>query len=155
MEKMTIDRIDMKILRSLAADGRMSWRDLANGIGLSLTPTMRRVKRLEDAGYITGYHAQVNEELMAGGVSVYVFVTLERQTKEKVELFEREIAKAPQVMSCFQMTGDSDYILRVVVNDLNSYQAFLTDTLTRIPGVAHIKSSFSLKTVMHRIAPML
>lgn len=152
---MTIDRIDMKILRSLAADGRMSWRDLANGIGLSLTPTMRRVKRLEDAGYITGYHAQVNEELMAGGVSVYVFVTLERQTKEKVELFEREIAKAPQVMSCFQMTGDSDYILRVVVNDLNSYQAFLTDTLTRIPGVAHIKSSFSLKTVMHRIAPML
>jgi len=152
---MKTDRIDMKILRSLAADGRMSWRDLANDIGLSLTPTMRRVKRLEEGGYIVGYHAQVNEELMAGSVSVYVFVTLESQTKEKLEIFEREIAKAPQVMSCFQMTGDSDYILRVVVNDLNSYQEFLTETLTRIPGVAHIKSSFSLKTVLRRVAPIL
>ncbi len=152
---MGIDRIDRKILRCLAADGRRSWRELANDIGLSLTPTMRRVKRLEDDGYIMGYHAQLNEALISGAVSAYVFVTLESQAKERLVVFEREIAQAPQVMSCFQMTGDFDYILRVVVSDLNSYQQFLTETLTSIPGVSHIESSFSLKTVLHRLVPLL
>jgi Lrp/AsnC family leucine-responsive transcriptional regulator len=150
-----LDRIDLKILGELARDGRLPWRDLSERVGLSLTPTLRRVRRLESDGYISGYSAHLDERRLVGAVSVLVSVTLERQVKEALDRFEREIAVAPQVMSCFQMTGDADYLLRVVVHDLAEYQSFLTSTLTRIPGVAHIKSSFALKAVLNRTGPLL
>ncbi len=149
------DRTDIKILAELSRNGRVSWRELADTVGLSLTPTLRRVRRLEKAGYITGYSAHLNESRLAGGMSVFVSITLEKQSQDVLDRFEREIAAAPQVMSCFLMTGDADYVLRVVVDDLAGYQTFLTSTLTKIPGVAHIKSSFALKTVLNRQAPLL
>ena len=150
-----LDRIDIQILRELAADGRLSWRDLAERISLSLTPTLRRVHQLEARGYIRGYVAQLDEKRLAGSVNVFVSVTLAKQSEKAIARFEEEISLAPEVMSCFLMTGDADYVLRVVVRDLDAYHIFLTRTLTRIPGVEHIKSSFALKTVLMRSAPPL
>lgn len=150
-----LDRIDLRVLTELSRNGRLSFRELADVIGLSLTPTLRRVRHLEKAGYITGYSAHLDEARLAGGMSLFVSITLERQTQEVLDRFEREISALPQVMSCFLMTGDADYILRVVVEDLAGYQTFLTSRLTKIPGVAHIKSSFALKAVLNRQAPLL
>jgi DNA-binding Lrp family transcriptional regulator len=150
-----IDRTDRKILRHLATDGRIAWSELADLVGLSLTPTLRRVRRLEEDGYIKGYEAKLDEARLAGSISVLVSVTLTSQAEENLQRFEEAIVLAPEVMSCFLMTGDADYSLRVVVPDLESYQQFMTRTLTRIPGVAHIKSSFALKTVLNRGSPLL
>lgn len=150
-----LDRYDLKILTVLAEDGRISWRDLAVRIGLSLTPTLRRVRRLEGEGYVTGYGARLAEDRLGGTISVFVQVTLSAQTEEAIRVFEAEIAKAPEVMSCFLMTGGADYMLRVVAADLAGYQAFLMNSLTRIPGVAHIQSSFALRPVIQRPAPPL
>ena len=150
-----LDRTDQRILQALATDGRMSWRELAQKIGLSLTPTLRRVRRLESSGLIRGYTARFDETRLGGGMSVFISVTLERQTEEALKLFEERVARVPEVMSCFLMTGDADYLLRILVADLASYQRFLLDTLTRIPGVAHIQSSFAIKPVVQRVDPPL
>lgn len=150
-----IDKTDRKILQVLARDGRVAWSELAEQIGLSLTPTLRRVRQLEDAGLIQGYVARLDERRLAGRVSAFVAVTLSTQAEDVIARFEEQIALAPEVMSCFLMTGDEDYTLRVVVPDLEAYHRFLTRTLTRIPGVAHIKSSFALKTVLLRHSPLL
>ena len=150
-----LDRYDLDILRELMADGRMSGRDLAERIGLSLTPTLRRVRRLEEEKYIRGYVALLDEQRLAGSISAFVSVTLEKQSDAAIAEFERAIVLCPEVMSCFLMTGDADYNLRVVVRDLETYHQFLMLTLTRIPGVQHIKSSFALKTVFMRSAPLL
>jgi DNA-binding Lrp family transcriptional regulator len=150
-----LDKIDRKLLQVLARDGRVAWSELAEQIGLSLTPTLRRVRQLEEAGYIRGYVAQLDEGRLAGRVCVFVAVTLTSQAEDVIARFEEQIALAPEVMSCFLMTGDADYTLRVVVPDLDTYHRFLTRTLTRIPGVAHIKSSFALKTVLMRPSPLL
>lgn len=149
-QEIDIDRIDRKILRQLAQDGRIAWSELADLVGLSLTPTLRRVRRLEEAGYIQGYVAKLDEARLAGRMSVLVAVTLTSQSEETLARFEEAIVAAPEVMSCFLMTGDADYSLRVVVPDLETYHQFLTRTLTRIPGVAHIKSGFALRTVLNR-----
>jgi DNA-binding Lrp family transcriptional regulator len=150
-----LDRYDLKILDALATDGRLSWRDLAEKIGLSLTPTLRRVRRLEETGHILGYSARLDEARLGHAISVFVSVTLTAQTEEAISAFEREIAKAPEVMSCYLMTGGADYLLRVLAPDLAGYQAFLMNSLTRIPGVAHIQSSFALRPVIQRPAPPL
>jgi len=150
-----VDKTDLKILKELARDGRMAWSALGDKIGLSLTPTLRRVRRLEEDGFIKGYVATLDEGRLAGRMNVFVSVTLSTQAEEVIARFEEQIALAPEVMSCFLMTGDADYNLRVVVQDLDAYHHFLTRTLTRIPGVAHIKSSFALKTVLSRTSPLL
>ncbi len=150
-----LDKTDLRILRELSADGRLSWRELSERIDLSLTPTLRRVQKLEKEGYIRGYAAQLNESKLIGDLNVFVSVTLVNQSEAVIARFEKEIVVAPEVMSCFTMTGDADFILRVVVPDMGSYQKFLTSTLTRIPGVEHIRSSFALKTVLIRTSPML
>ncbi|SMP60946.1 Lrp/AsnC family transcriptional regulator [Noviherbaspirillum suwonense] len=150
---MKLDKFDFKILNALANDGRVSWRDLAEQIGLSLTPTLRRVRLLEEEGYIQGYFARLDETRLSGELVVFVSVAMDKQAVEALTLFEERVAQVPEVMSCFLMTGDADYLLRVVVRDLHTYQSFLVNTLTRIPGVAHIKSSFALKTVLMRNAP--
>ena len=147
-----LDSYDRRILRTLSSEGRISWRDLAELIGLSMTPTVRRVRRLEELGLIEGYSARLNEERLIGSISVFVNVTLERQTEATLGVFEAEVVKSPNVLSCFLMTGGADYLLRVVVKDLNDYQRFVMEVLTRIPGVAHIKSSFALRPILQRTA---
>ncbi|UIF90045.1 Lrp/AsnC family transcriptional regulator [Cupriavidus sp. UYPR2.512] len=151
----TLDKTDIRILRELSADGRLSWRELSERIGLSLTPTLKRVHKLEKQGFIRGYVAKLDESKLIGELNVFVLVSLNNQSEAAIARFEKEIVVAPEVMSCFTMTGDADFILRVLVPDLNSYQSFLTRTLTRIPGVEHIRSSFALKTVLNRTSPML
>jgi Lrp/AsnC family leucine-responsive transcriptional regulator len=153
MNSVTLDRVDSKILQLLSQDGRISWRDLAERVGLSLTPTLRRVRRLEEEGLISGYSARIDEQRLGFGITMYVLVTLERQTEETLKVFERRIADVPEVMSCYLMTGDADYILRIVVSDLQSYQRFMLDVLTRIPGVSRIQSSLAIKPVFQRAAP--
>lgn len=151
----SLDRIDLKILQELACDGRITWRDLADKVGLSTTPVLRRVKVLEDGGYIQGYSANLNETLLAGGFSVFVSVSLEKQDADALVKFEELIKLAPEVMSCFLMTGDYDYQLRVVTPTLEAFQSFLTNKLARIPGVAHVNSSFALKAVLLRQSPII
>lgn len=148
-----LDSIDRRILAALAEDGRGSLRDLAEKVGLSQTPLLRRVRRLEKDGVITGYGARLDERKLGYAMSAYVAVTLSTQSEEALAVFEREISRAPEVMSCFLMTGGSDYMLRVVVPSLDAYEHFLTRRLTRIPGVAHIQSSFALRAVIQRTSP--
>jgi DNA-binding Lrp family transcriptional regulator len=144
-----LDRMDIRILQTLSEHGRISWRDMADRIGLSLTPTLRRVKRLESEGYITGYAVVLDEAKIAGSMSVFVSVTLERQADATMSAFEVAVAKLPNVASCYMMTGNSDYLLRVVVRDLAQYQEVLRE-LTRIADIAHIQSSFALRAVIQR-----
>lgn len=149
-----IDALDRKILHHLTIDGRMTWSDLAEQIGLSLTPTIRRVRNLEDAGYITGYSARLDERLLAGSMSAFISITLEKQVRASLDSFETTVADLPEVMSGFLMSGGSDYLLRCVVRDLDHYRDFL-DILTSLPGVAHIQSSFALKIFVNRAAPLV
>ncbi|KQX20387.1 MULTISPECIES: Lrp/AsnC family transcriptional regulator [unclassified Sphingomonas] len=150
----SLDSYDVRILRRLSEDGRITWRDLAGEIGLSLTPTLRRVRLLEEAGYITGYFARLDEKRLAGAMIVFISVTLERQVRDILESFEEKVGQLPEIMSGFLMTGGSDYLLRAVVRDLDHY-SHLLDDLTRIPGVAHIQSSFALKSFINRPAPIV
>jgi DNA-binding Lrp family transcriptional regulator len=149
-----LDSYDRRILVRLAEDGRMSWRDLADEIGLSLTPTLRRVRRLEVQGYIQGFGARLSEPLLIGNMSVFVSVSLERQADETLKAFDKAIVNLPEVMECFLMTGDADYLLRVVVRDLEHYQR-IVHALAQMPGINHIKSSFALRPVIQRKSPIV
>jgi len=149
-----LDRYDRRILQRLTEDGRITWRDLAEEIGLSMTPTIRRVRLLEEAGYIAGYSARLDEGRLAGTMIVFISVTLERQVREALDVFEARVADLPEVMSGFLMTGGADYLLRAVVRNLDHYRDLL-ESITQIPGVAHIQSSFALKSFVNRAAPLL
>ncbi len=147
-----LDAYDIKILGKLSENGRISWSELAEDIGLSLTPTARRVRNLEDSGYITGYFARLDERLLSGAIIVFINVTLERQVRAALEAFESAVERLPEVMSGFLMSGGSDYLLRAVVRDLDHYRDLLEE-LTQIANVAHIQSSFALKAFINRPAP--
>ena len=145
-----LDAIDRRILDRLQQDGRVSNVELANDVGISASPCWRRVRELERRGVISAYVALVDAAAVGLPVSVFVQVTLERQIETALETFETAVRERPEVMECYLMTGDADYLLRVVVSDLPTYEAFLKDHLTRIPGIANIKSSFALNQVKYR-----
>ena len=147
-----LDAIDRRILKTLQGNARMRNVDLAADVGLSASPCLRRVKQLEDAGVIRGYVTLVDQQAVGLPVSIFINVTLERQAETALEEFEATIRTWPEVMECYLMTGDADYLLRVVTADLAAYERFLMDKLTRVRGVASIKSSFSLKQVVYRTA---
>lgn len=147
-----LDRIDLAILRTLQDAARMPNAQLAERVGLSPSPCLRRVRRLQAAGLIRGFATLLEPRELGLGVNVFVSVTLNDQARPELEVFESHIARYPEVMECYLMTGDFDYLLRVVATDLDAYQRFLIEKLTRIPGVANIKSSFALKQVIQRHA---
>jgi DNA-binding Lrp family transcriptional regulator len=147
-----LDRFDIRILSILAERGRTSWSALAQLVGLSQTPTLRRVRALEARGFIVGYHAEIDEARLGLGMSVFVSVSLETQSDDALAAFEESVSQIPAVMNCYMMTGASDYLLRVVVRDLPAYQAFIS-TLTRSPGIARVTSSFAVKSVVQRSSP--
>ena len=149
-----MDDYDRRIVAALIRDGRISWRDLADEIGLSLTPTIRRVRRLEEQGTIRGYTAKVNERQLLGGMTVFISVTMERHVGDALTSFEEKVVSLPEIMGGFMMTGGTDFLLHAIVRDLDHYQLLLTE-LTRTPGVAHIQSSFALKTMVRRSAPLI
>jgi len=150
MPDIGLDAIDRRILDRLQENGRVSNVELANDVGISSSPCWRRVRELEKRGVIAGYVALVDAAAVGLPVSVFVQVTLERQIEAALETFEAAVKERPEVMECYLMTGDADYLLRVVVSDLPTYEAFLKDHLTRIPGIANIKSSFALNQVKYR-----
>src|SRR5690606_24321904 len=147
-----LDRTDCKILALLQEDARLPNVELAQSVGLSPSPCLRRVKLLEEGGVIRRYVTLLDPAQVGLPVSVFVQVTLESQVESALQVFEEAVRKHPEVMECYLMTSDADYLLRVVAPDLESYQRFLLDHLTRIPGVASIKSSFALKQVGYRTA---
>jgi len=142
-----IDAIDRKIVAALQEDGRMTTQDLADRVGLSASPCARRVRLLEEAGIIKGYVAVVDQGKVGLPISVFASVKLERQREEELDRFSQAILRWPEVADCYLMTGQRDYLLRIVVPDLESYERFLKDKLTRLKGVASIESSFALGQV--------
>jgi len=141
-----IDGIDRHILESLQRDGRLSNADLAEKVGLSASPCWRRVKALEEGRVIKGYVALIDAKAVGLPVSVFMSVSLTTQVQSALQRFEKAVQQRPEVMECYLMTGDSDYLLRVVVPDLEAYERFVMD-FTRIAGVGQIRSSFALRPV--------
>ena len=144
-----LDAIDRKILHHLQQDGRMSLADLADKVGLSPSPCLRRIRILEKAGVIARYAAVLNQQAVGLPVSVFFSVKLEKQKQDALDRFAKTIARWPEVMECYLMTGPRDYWLRVVVPDLAAYERFLKEKLTRLDGVASIESSFALEQVKY------
>ncbi|WP_284124874.1 Lrp/AsnC family transcriptional regulator [Parerythrobacter aestuarii] len=137
-----MDRKDRQILRELQRDGRLSNADLAERVNLSPSPCLRRVRNLERAGVIDRYVAIVNREAAGYPVTALVQVTLARHEREVVEAFEARVRETPQILSCRLLTGSSDYLLEVVMPGIDSYEAFMRDTLHTTPGIATINTSF-------------
>lgn len=150
MPEIELDRTDYKILHYLQNSGRISNSDLADAVGLSPSPCLRRVKALENAGIVKQYVALVDGKAVGLPISVIVNVSLHSQERLSLMEFETRVAEYEEVLECYLMTGNFDYTLRVVAPDLDSYQRFLADKLTRIDGVANIQSSFTLKQVVYR-----
>ncbi|PHZ83294.1 Lrp/AsnC family transcriptional regulator [Paremcibacter congregatus] len=144
---LSLDRIDHAILKILQKEGRISNNDLADRIGLSASACLRRVKALENNDVIDRYVAIVPQTAAELPDNVFVQITVEKQTKEKLAEFERSVKNCPQIMECYLMSGDADYLLRVIVSDASDYERLHMDVLTALPGVSQIKSNFSLRTV--------
>jgi Lrp/AsnC family leucine-responsive transcriptional regulator len=144
---MKLDRLDHAILVVLQSDGRISNVDLAERVKLSESACLRRVRALEKSGLITGYLAHVDQVKVGLPVNVFVNITLEHQDLAELSAFEKAVQKIPEVMECYLMTGEHDYVLRVVVADVNDYERIHQRYLTQLPGVDRVNSSFALRTV--------
>jgi Lrp/AsnC family leucine-responsive transcriptional regulator len=147
MANRKLDDIDRRILAALQADGRMTAQQLADRVGLSPSPCARRVRLLEEAGVVKGYVAVIDQAKVGLPISVFASVKLERQREDDLDRFSQAVARWPEVVDCYLMTGQRDYLLRIVVSDLESYERFIKDKLTRLDGVASIESSFALGQV--------
>ena len=150
-----IDAIDLKILKVLQGDGRLSQLELADEVGLSASPCARRVKKLEAEGFIRGYTALISEEKLGFGFNIFVSVKLDKQIDDQLVNFEESITLCPEVVDCWLMTGRFDYLLRVAVTDLNEFEQFLTRRLTKFDGVASIESSVPLRRVKESVARLV
>jgi DNA-binding Lrp family transcriptional regulator len=147
-----LDATDWKILGRLQDDARISNVDLARAINLSPSPCLNRVRALEASGVISRYVSLLDPLRLGLTVSVFIQVSLEKQMRNALDTFENSVLARDEVMECYLMTGDADYLLRVVVPDVQSLERFIVDYLAKIPGVASIKSSFALKQVKYKTA---
>src|SRR5579872_2828135 len=145
MRRSKLDRIDRRILRDLQADGRMTNVELARRAGISAPPCLRRVRALEEAGFIRGYHADVNPEALGFGVTVFAQVGLSSQAEPDLKAFESLCATWPEVRESHMLAGETDFLLKIVATDWDSYQRFLSARLTAAPNVAHVKSALVLR----------
>ena len=152
MKFTNIDKFDTAILRELQRDGRATINDLSDRVGLSASPVARRLRILEAAGVITGYAALLDEAKLGFGVSVFVSVRLDKQVDEALEAFETAIKEFPEVVDCWLMTGNRDYMLRIATSGLAEFEQFLVGTLTKIDGVSSIESSIPLRCVKSGLA---
>jgi len=148
----TLDEIDRKIIAALQADGRLPIVDLANRVGLSATPCQRRVKRLEEEGLIMRYAALVSPAAMGFGLQALVEVTLEDHSEKTVEAFEAAIRARSEVVACYAVTGDMDFLLHVFATDLASFSDFALKALLRMPGVKGTRSSFIMQAIKSDLA---
>jgi DNA-binding Lrp family transcriptional regulator len=149
---MQLDTLDFRILAELQADGALTNVELARRVHLSPSPCLARVKALEAAGVIERYVALANAKQLGLGLNVFISISLKEQSKQALADFERRIAEHDEVMECYLMSGDSDYLIRVVLTDIAALERFILDQLTPIPGVEKIRSSFALKQVRAKTA---
>ncbi|MCH2040420.1 MAG: Lrp/AsnC family transcriptional regulator [Saccharospirillaceae bacterium] len=153
MKAVALDRTDRRILELLQHDGSLSNLELAERIGLSASPCSRRVKALEDCGVIEGYRAHLDAKKLGLNLMALISVSMDRHTPERFETFEQLLQQCPQVLECYLITGQSaDYVIKVVVEDMEDFQQFLLGTLTRIDGVTGVHSSFVMRKVLDRSA---
>jgi len=148
---MKLDRYDRRILTELQRDGRISNQELADRIGLSPSPCLRRVRALEESGLITGYRAMVDAKRLGLSLMALIHISMDRHTPERFANFDAAVAGLPEVMECLLITGqDADYQLKVVARDMDAFQALLLEKITRIEGVSGVHSSFVLRRVVDR-----
>lgn len=141
------DEIDQKILNLLSQNAKLSSQQLAEKVGASSASVWRRVKAMEEAGIIGGYEAQIDYEKLGFELTAFAQVTLNRHSKDNVGLFEEAVNHMPEILACHSVTGQSDYILQILVKNIRDYELFLNDRIFQAPGVDHVYSSISLKTV--------
>jgi Lrp/AsnC family leucine-responsive transcriptional regulator len=150
---MQLDRYDRTILEALQADGRISNQDLADRVGLSPSPCLRRVRTLEESGLIVGYRTLLDAKKLGLTLMALIGISMDQHTAERFTNFETRIAEIPEVLECLLITGQqSDYQLKVVVHDMDAYQNLLLNQITRIPGVSGVHTSFVLRQVVGRTA---
>ncbi|GHC89198.1 Lrp/AsnC family transcriptional regulator [Novosphingobium pokkalii] len=147
-----MDAIDIRILARLQADGRITNQQLADAVGLSPSPCLRRVRQLEESGIIQGYVGLVDPAAVGLGVTAFVRIRLEQQDDTRLSLFEAAVADFPEVMECYLMTGEADYQLRVLVGSLSEFEDFLRHKLTKVAGVSQVTTSFALRPVVYKTA---
>ncbi len=145
MQRVKLDDIDRRILHDLQENGRITNVELAKNAGISAPPCLRRVRALEESGYIEGYHAQLHSESLGFGVTVFALVGLHSQAESDLNAFEAKVQDWPLVRECFMLAGENDFILKVVAKDWDSYQQFLTHELTSAPNVEHVKTSLGIR----------
>lgn len=147
MPKSDLDAIDRRIIAALQADGRLSNVDLAEAVGLSPSPCLRRVKRLEAEGYVTAYRAILGRARIGLGVTVFVGLKIEGHADEQADTMQEAIAAMPEVVGFHMVAGEADYLLEVVVPDLEHYQRFLLDRLLSMPIIKEVRSNIALQTL--------
>jgi len=146
---MAFDRIDRQILRLLQDDGRITNVDLAERVGLTAPPCLRRVRALEEAGVIQGYHAALAPARLGYTITVFAMVSLKSQAEADLAAFEEHVATIPEVRECHMLNGEIDFILKIVATDLRSFQELLTTRLTPAPNVSHVRTSLTIRTAKH------
>lgn len=149
---LSLDAYSLKILAALQRDARQTVQQLAEAVGLSATPCWKRIKDMEAAGVITGYTALVDRQKVGLDLAVVVEANLREHTEDLVQRFEQAVAACPQIVRCLATTGQSDYLLTVLVADIQHYDRFLHDTLFKLPGITHVRSSIVLKEVKAVVA---
>jgi len=145
-----LDNVDISILTELQDDGRLTNAELAERVGLSASACHRRVKTLENSGVVDRYVAILSEEALGRGITVYVQVTLDNQKRDTLQVFEDAVRDVPEVMECYLMSGEADYLVRVLVRDANDYERVHREVLSSLPGVARLVSSFTIRRVFSR-----
>lgn len=146
VQRVKLDRIDRRILSDLQADGRITNVELARRAGISAPPCLRRVRALEQAGYIRGYHADIDPAALGYNVMVFAQVGLTTQAEADLTAFEELVRSWPEVRECNMLAGETDFLLKVVARDWDDYQRFLTARLTAAPNVSHVKSALAIRT---------
>lgn len=147
MPKPKLDGFDRRILDQLQQDGRLTNVELAERIGLSPSPCLRRVRTLEEAGVIAGYHARLVRRHVGLGLTVFINVKVERHDEEYAAAFRQAVLSMPELISCHLISGEADFLLQVVVPDLASYEQLLIGTLLKLPGIQDIRSNFAIQTI--------
>ena len=142
-----LDRTDRRLLAALQDDARLTVAELAERVALSTSPCWRRVRRLEQAGYVTGYHAQLSAERLGYAITAFVSVVMGSHTQEVARAFEARLRDIPEVIACHNVSGRYDFLLEVVATDLAAYGEFARNVLQALPGVTELHSSFSLKSL--------
>lgn len=152
MPRRALDATDRRILNQLQKDSKLTNVELSGRVGLSPSPCLSRVRQLEKDGFIRGYVALLDPEAVDLSINVFIQVTLEKQVESALRTFEQKMNAFPEVMECYLMTGNSDYLVRLIVPDIQALERFIVKELTTIPGVSNIRSSFALKQVKYKTA---